>query len=1142
MTSSDISTCRDLFRNHANSALFVTSQLRPRELKMADGLRRLGWKVGLIYYQWTPFEPHAYFDSCIAVRSASEAHEVAMQLSPRICHVFSGAIDDLVLTFCRQKPSPVVIDLNDVFAPSLFDYCHERFEPTREALALADGFCARDLQVKSAEHTDGFKLPQRLIFFPEYCWNTMAVSEQVEQRAKSDEIHVVSVGTFSLETQGMYDSCYLQLTNMMVEQGIHFHIYPHWAYRRDHSGSPHAKFEQDFAEFIALQEKNPYLHLHDSLSIEDLAAVLPKYDFGIVSGGAAEFGQKLGFYYPAYLDTCYSGRISDYLDAHLPVLINDEVKFDYWLLKRYGICIDLKGLLTHGFKEKLLELKRDPRQRQAMGRAAHTLSVSANAPRLATYYLGVIAAGIPALAGPPAPTFEPQAGTAAPVDVAPAVAEAPPHPVAVPISRAGEVATAIKAKIRWASPRLAKIILPYRAIRIFEFRLHNALQELQANSGVIASLNSRIVSLQHEKDVLATDLVVREHEKRALAGNLAALGLEKESLAADLATLDREKQSLCSKLATLEQEKLSLSSSLATLGQDNLTQRVRISRLENDKTGLSVAAAELRQERVVLLSELAHSERQKAALSAQILSLDTERIKCAERFGGLERDKANLTTSLEGLQQASEDLNANRLDLERDKAALNASVHRLEQDKVSANSHAAALSASAARFERDNIDLSTKVDDLVQQQTGFLARIAGLEQDKSALNSSLQELAREKAALGASLTGLEEIKAGLGATIARLEQDKADFRNQMAGLENDKQALRTQFANFELERAESRRHSTALEQAKASLEGQLASIEQDNVALRNQMAAHEQDKANLGLRIAELEHANKDQQVSNESLQTDLRRFVGLTERERLIPAANHLSAKLWEAVHLDDANYKPLDDQPKLLLACMPKSGSTWLTSVLEERLALAPLRGYLEADRNEQEIDPTVMFQAWGRRVLFVQQHVRYSRILLQICRAFSTKIVVLTRRLDDVVVSLRDHVEGESPEVSMFYTESNWFKEKSQSKQLDFIIDHAMPWYFNFFLGWQRAVEEYRGQILMVSYEDLIRDPVSTVERIASFYGTPLQGLTLSDVDKKDGVRFNQGRVGRGKEVLTVKQQARLRKLAGYYPECNFESVGL
>ncbi len=264
-------------------------------------------------------------------------------------------------------------------------------------------------------------------------------------------------------------------------------------------------------------------------------------------------------------------------------------------------------------------------------------------------------------------------------------------------------------------------------------------------------------------------------------------------------------------------------------------------------------------------------------------------------------------------------------------------------------------------------------------------------------------------------------------------------------------------------------------------------------------------------------------------------------EREQLIWAAGQMGAKLNQAVHADEKDLNPIDETPKLLLACMPKSGSTWLTLVLEEKLALPPNRCYLEADRNEQEIDITVLFQSWGKRMLFIQQHIRYSKILLRICRAFSVKIVVLTRRLDDVVVSLRDHMGKESPELSMAYMEPDWFQNISPVGQFDFIIDHIMPWYFNFFVGWQRAMRSYSDVILQVRYEEMIKEPEKCVERIASFYGTPVQGLILSN-DKKADARFNQGRVGRGMEMLSGQQQARLRKLASYYPGCNFEAVGI
>ena len=544
-----------LFRDNELSILFVTSQLRPRELKMAYGLKKLGWKVALIYFKWTPFDSGEYFDLAIEASSVSQAHAYAKALSPRICHVFSGAIDELVLALCRDKPAPVVIDLNDVFAPSLFDYCHERFEPTKEALALADGFCARDLQVKSAEKVDGFSLPPHIILFPEYCWNSTTNDGKTGCEFLSKEVHVVSVGTFSLESQGMFDSCYLRLAKLMVEQQIHFHIYPHWAYRRDHMGSPHADFERDFADFLSLEKLSPYLHVHDSLPIEELAEVLPQYDFGIVSGGCEALGQKLGFYHPAYLETCYSGRISDYLDARLPVLINSEVKFDYWLLKRYDICVNLEGVLQPGFKQSLLDLKRDAAQREAMERAVQRLSVDHNSPRLAQFYREIIASKILHKI-----VKTPMKGYKLETDIPVAA-----NSVSTATAAIGAQTFSFKrlieflwGRVRLASPRIAKIVLPYRAIRLLEVRLHNALIDIQSSRATIATLSNQLAGLEQDKEVLRTQLAGLEQDKEILRTQLAGLEQDKAQnteLAIHSETLQKANANLEAQVHVLSNEK-----------------------------------------------------------------------------------------------------------------------------------------------------------------------------------------------------------------------------------------------------------------------------------------------------------------------------------------------------------------------------------------------------------------------------------------------------------------------------------------------------------------------------------------------------------------------------------------------------------
>jgi putative sugar O-methyltransferase len=368
------------------SVVFVSPLLRAREIKMASALRQIGWKVVLVYVQNTPFTPEAYFDAAIQARSDNEAHSYVKALRPQVCHAFSGAVDDLLLQLCRDKPGPLVIDLNDVFCPSLFNYCTERFEPTRECLAKADAFCARDLQARAAQGLDGFSLPEHTILFPEYTWADPPPSASTQARLDSDEVRVVSVGTFCLESRGEYDSCYLKLAELLTEQKIHLHIYPHWFYKNSPLSSFNWDMRRDFTDFFELQSRTEYLHIHDSVGFDVLPTELAAYDFGIVSGGSAEFGQRLGLLTSEYMATCYSGRISDYLDARLPVLINDEVKFNFRLLRHYRIGIDLRGVLQPGFRDELLAAKRDPRLRAAVETAARRLSLCGHASRLAALY------------------------------------------------------------------------------------------------------------------------------------------------------------------------------------------------------------------------------------------------------------------------------------------------------------------------------------------------------------------------------------------------------------------------------------------------------------------------------------------------------------------------------------------------------------------------------------------------------------------------------------------------------------------------------------------------------------------------------------------------------------------------------------
>ena len=417
-------------------------------------------------------------------------------------------------------------------------------------------------------------------------------------------------------------------------------------------------------------------------------------------------------------------------------------------------------------------------------------------------------------------------------------------------------------------------------------------------------------------------------------------------------------------------------------------------------------------------------------------------------------------------------------------------------------------------------------------EQGLRRDLEVVEQSNEALQTRIAALEHSRAEADAHAQSLHSMLGDLRNQIAQLDRTAVALREEHARLDQSHEVLRAALRDRDAERAVLSRDVSEMRVAR-----DLAREEHDALVRRHERALQEQQSLEQARAEAYAE-AQRAAGVATDlrsrlaTAESELRTLAGRTDRERILPIAAEMTATVQRLTHQPDQSFVPLDDAPKLLLACMPKSGSTWLTNVLEDTLGLPARRCYLEADRNEQELDAIALFQSWGQRTLFVQQHIRYSRITLGLCRAFSTKIVVLTRRLDDVVVSLRDHVERESPECSMFYTETEWFAARTPEAQLDFIIDHAMPWYLNFFVGWHRALGEHPADILHVRYEDLLGNSAACVDRIARFYGTSTVRPGAVDLDRRVGTRFNQGRIGRGRELLSAQQQARLRQLAAPY----------
>ena len=227
------------------------------------------------------------------------------------------------------------------------------------------------------------------------------------------------------------------------------------------------------------------------------------------------------------------------------------------------------------------------------------------------------------------------------------------------------------------------------------------------------------------------------------------------------------------------------------------------------------------------------------------------------------------------------------------------------------------------------------------------------------------------------------------------------------------------------------------------------------------------------------------------------------------------------------------------VFITALPKSGSTLLTVMAAE--ATGYIQFFLGDDHlNEQELYPPKLIDSWSMNVV-CHQHTRASRVNLKRMQDFAIKPVVLTRNIHDAAVSLADHLHRESLDNPTFSVPPA-FLELPRQAQLDAIIDLALPWHLQFVAAWQRAEIDK----LWLSYEELIADPSAVLRRVLEFYGLKRDDAAIeravTQAFSGADTRFNKGGSGRGEEILSAEQKARIQALTRHFPDVDFTSIGL
>lgn len=218
-----------------------------------------------------------------------------------------------------------------------------------------------------------------------------------------------------------------------------------------------------------------------------------------------------------------------------------------------------------------------------------------------------------------------------------------------------------------------------------------------------------------------------------------------------------------------------------------------------------------------------------------------------------------------------------------------------------------------------------------------------------------------------------------------------------------------------------------------------------------------------------------------------------------------------------------------RILVACMPKSGSTFLSGVIGSLPGFRNVRLVPEWGAREQELCEIQLARRYGRHYV-AQNHVRYSGWTAHCLKIYGITPVVLIRDLFDVVPSLRDHWRRENYANPLTYE----IPPDRDDASLERLAALCMSWYMNFYMSWRTAGH------MIVRYEDMIARPQETVATILRAAGARVSSEAISQALETTkaqgrGVRLNVGVAGRG-QTLPAETKSLVWHAVNCYPECH------
>lgn len=337
----------------SRSIIFVCYNLHERPAKVAAALNLLGEKPILITISPALYSGWQSFFSQHLVTTIDKISDVIRSFDNPVVHHFTKNVDGLTLELLIKEIS-FIYDYKDIF-PGAVKGLEESSE-LQAQMSILDAMIAREIRFSYKDGQfdrylkfRGIEPSKKGFYLPDMVWPNSPITSGSPQIGHPEKcLRVAFIGNWSIEKIEPEHAGFgiLGVIKSIVKQGLSFDLFP---FRHDYADQDRDKMQ----DYLSLSSEFPSFRIRQRVEADSLPGALHESGWGSFITSRYHFKelQDLGYMFePQY---GLPGRISDYLGAGLPILVDEEVPEPNLWIKAYGIGLSVPRGGIHRLRESI---------------------------------------------------------------------------------------------------------------------------------------------------------------------------------------------------------------------------------------------------------------------------------------------------------------------------------------------------------------------------------------------------------------------------------------------------------------------------------------------------------------------------------------------------------------------------------------------------------------------------------------------------------------------------------------------------------------------------------------------------------------------------------------------------------------------